>query len=213
MLRTDSGISSCFRKRKGDCGCDRERQGTSSETGPLSSVSSGSKSFRWRSDRNDIARYADPTGWWADASVLGRLGPALAALFEDARPTLIMGPESRGALVGALVATHLEVGLVEMRKDPSPATDSDRWLIAHTPPDYRDRTLRVGARRDHLKAGERVLLVDDWIDTGGQATAARALVDAAGATWCGVAVIVDALNDSRLRRDLRVRTLLTLHEL
>ena len=171
------------------------------------------QSFRWKCDGNDVVRYADPTGWWSDASVLGRLGPALAALFDDARPTLVMGPQSRGTLVGALVATHLGVGLVEMRKNPSPATDSDRWLIAHTPPDYRDRTLRVGARRDHLKAGERVLLVDDWIDTGGQATAARELVDAAGATWCGVAVIVDALHDSRLRRDLSVRTLLTPREL
>lgn len=171
------------------------------------------QSFRWRGDRTDGVRYADPTGWWADASVLGRLGPALAALFDDAHPTVIMGPESRGALVGALVATHLGVGLVEMRKEPVPATDSDRSLIAHTSPDYRDRTLRVGARRDYLKAGERVLLVDDWIDTGGQATAARALVDAAGATWCGVAVIVDALHDSRLRRDLKVRTLLTLRDL
>ena len=171
------------------------------------------QSFRWWSDGNDVSQYADPTGWWSDASILGRLGPALAALFDDARPTLVMGPESRGALVGALVATHLGVGLVEMRKYPRPATDSDRWLVAHTPPDYRDRTLRVGARRDLLKAGERVLLVDDWIDTGGQATAARALVDAAGASWCGVAVIVDALHDSKLRRELAVRTLLQLREL
>jgi adenine phosphoribosyltransferase len=171
------------------------------------------RSFRWRGDRTDVRYYADPTGWWADAGVLGQLGPALASLFEDTSPTLVIGPQSRGALVGALVATHLGVGLVEMRKDPMPAADSDQWLVAHTPPDYRDRTLRVGARREHLTAGARVLLVDDWIDTGGQATAARNLVEAAGATWCGVAVIVDALHDSRLRRDLGVRALLALRDL
>jgi len=46
-------------------------------------------------------------------------------------------------------------------------------------------------RRDLLPATAWVLFVDDWIDTGGQAIAAQNLVAAAGATWCGVSVIVD----------------------
>jgi adenine phosphoribosyltransferase len=119
----------------------------------------------------------------------------------------VLGPQSRGALLGALVALELGVGLVELRKEPSPATDSDRWLIARTPPDYQDRQLELGARRDHLIASHRVLLVDDWVATGGQLIAARALVEQASATWCGAAVIVDGLRDSRLRRDLDVRCL------
>jgi adenine phosphoribosyltransferase len=171
------------------------------------------RTFRWLGDRTDDRYRADPTGWWADASILGRLGPALAELFGDQEPTLVLGPQSRGALLGALVATHLGIGMVELRKDPSPAADSDRWLIAHTPPDYRDRNLRLGARKDHLNAGERVLLVDDWIQTGGQATGARAIVEQSGATWCGVAVIVDGLSDSRLRRDLDLRSLVNVREL
>jgi adenine phosphoribosyltransferase len=102
---------------------------------------------------------------------------------------------------------------VELRKDPSPSADSERWYVARTPPDYRDRNLLLGARKDHLKTEHRVLLVDDWIDTGGQATGARTIVEQAGASWCGVAVIVDGLRDSRLRRDLDVRALLHLREL
>jgi adenine phosphoribosyltransferase len=160
------------------------------------------RTFRWRGDRTDDRYAADPTGWWADGSILRRLGPALAQLFDDQEPTLVLGPQSRGALLGALVAAHLGVGMVELRKDPNPAADSDRWLVAYTPPDYRDLNLRLGARKDHLAAGERVLLVDDWIQTGGQATGARTIIDQSGATWCGVAVIVDGLSDSRLRRDL-----------
>ena len=171
------------------------------------------RTFGWLGDRANPTWYADPTGWWADPGVLARLGPALSALFEDADPTVVLGPESRGTLLGALVALHLGVGLVELRKDPAPAADSDHWSIALTPPDYRDRTLRVGVRADLIGPAARVLLVDDWIDTGGQATAARAVVDAAGATWCGVAVVVDALADSRLRRDLTVRSLLAVREL
>jgi adenine phosphoribosyltransferase len=157
--------------------------------------------------------YADPTGWWADPTILRRLGPALADLFSDADPTIVLGPQSRGALVGALVACHLGIGLVELRKQPDPSTDSDRWYIAHTPPDYRDRNLRLGVRKDALTGGHRVLLVDDWIDTGGQAIGARSIVEQAGAAWVGAAVIVDGLRDSRLRRDLTVRSLANVREL
>lgn len=156
---------------------------------------------------------ADPTKWWADSTIIERLGPALADLFRGENPTVVLGLQSRGVLLGALVAAHLGVGLVEVRKDPSPSADSDRWFIARTPPDYRDRNLLLGARKDHLTAGQRVLLIDDWIDTGGQALGARAIVEQSGATWCGAAVIVDGLSDSRLRRDLGVKSLLNLRDL
>jgi len=150
--------------------------------------------FRWRGDRTDSGYGADITGWWANPATLSRLGPALSDLFADVAPSVVLGPQSRGALLGALVAVHRGIGLVELRKDPAPMADSDRWVVAHTPPDYRDLNLRVGARRD-LLAGRRVLFVDDWIATGGQAYGGRTLVEAAGGEWCGCAVIVDQLTD------------------
>ena len=163
--------------------------------------------FRWLADRPDDRYAAEPTGWWADASILRRLGPALAAPGRTSDVTHVIGPESRGGLLGALVALELDVGLVELRKDPEPSTNSDQWLTARTPPDYQDRNLRLGLRRDLLPIGARVLFVDDWIDTGGQAVAARQIVTAAQATWCGASVIVDALTDARLRRDLAVSSI------
>lgn len=169
--------------------------------------------FTWRADRSDDRYAADPTGWWADPTLLRRLGPALADLFPTARPTVVLGLQSRGVLLGALTALHLGVGLVEVRKDPAPHTDSDRWLTTRTPPDYRDRNLHLGVRRSHVRPGDRVLLVDDWIDTGGQALGVRALVDRAQATWCGAAVLVDGLTDPRLRRDLVVRSVVRVRDL
>jgi len=68
-------------------------------------------------------------------------------------------------------------------------------------------------RKDLLESGDRVLFVDDWIATGGQATTARALVEDAGAHWLGAAVIVDALESSHHRRDLNRRSLLHVCEL
>ena len=163
--------------------------------------------FAWRRDRADDRWTADLTRWWADPAILRQLGAALAEPFRDREPTVVFGPQSRGALLGALVALELGVGLVELRKDPVPAADSDRWLIARTPPDYQDRNLRLGARRGLVPSTARVLLVDDWAATGGQATAARTLVEMAEASWCGASVIVDALTDPRLRRDLNLQSL------
>lgn len=109
--------------------------------------------------------------------------------------------------------SSLGIGLVELRKDPEPSTDSDRWLTARTPPDYQDRNLKLGVRRDLLPPAARVFFVDDWIDTGGQAVAARQIVRAAEATWCGVSVIVDALADAQLRRGLQVDSIFRVRDL
>ncbi|WP_033290614.1 phosphoribosyltransferase family protein [Amycolatopsis jejuensis] len=164
-------------------------------------------------DRTDYARYPDPAGWWRAPGLLRDLGPALAGLFDGDEPNVVLGPESRGSLLGPLVAVALGAGFVEVRKNRHPACDSDRWLQRTSPPDYQDRNLTLGFRRRLLSAGDRVLLVDDWIETGGQAFAAQALAADAGATWVGVAVIVDGLRRNEPRRQLRVRSLLHVRDL
>ncbi len=169
--------------------------------------------FRWQGDRTDDVSLADTSGWWRDAGVLAALGPALAALFVRERPTLVLGVESSGLMLGSLVAAHLGVGLLEVRKNRTPSANSDAWLQAMTPPDYRDRHLRLGVRARHLRAGERVLAVDDWVETGGQMTGAQGLVERAGATWTGLAVVVDGAVRGDVRRRLQVRSLLHVREL
>lgn len=120
---------------------------------------------------------------------------------------------SRGSLVGALTAAAVGVGFVEIRKNGGPATDSDRWVLRTTGPDYRDRHIEFGFRRGLVRAGDRVLMVDDWADTGATARTARALVEDCGAQWIGAACIVDGLTDPRLRHDLPLRALLDVRQL
>jgi adenine phosphoribosyltransferase len=169
-------------------------------------------SFHWIYDPYD-GDGADVTGWWREPEVLRGLGPALADLVEDADPQVVLAPQSRGTLLGALVAAHLGIGLIEMRKEPEQLSDEDRWIVARTPPDYRDRNLALGIRADLLAPGTRVVFVDDWVDTGGQATAAHRIVEMARAQWCGASVVVDALLDARLRHDLGIRSLLNIRDL
>jgi adenine phosphoribosyltransferase len=167
----------------------------------------------WRTDRAEDQCIADVTGWWHDPAILAGLGPAMAELFESDKPTVVVGLQSRGCLLGSLVAVSLGVGLVEIRKEPSPAADSDPWLTRTTPPDYEDRHLTLGFRRHLVRSGDRVVLVDDWIATGGQALTAQQLVSDAGGQWLGAAVVVDALIDNRVRRQLRLRSLMNEREL
>ncbi len=164
-------------------------------------------SFRW------VRRGADVTGWWRDPELIAMFGPMLGELAEEAAPEVVLAPQSRGTLVGALVAQHLGIGLVELRKEVSRLANSDKWLVTRTPPDYRDRNLELGIRADLLEPGTRVLFVDEWVDTGGQLQAAHAITTLAKAHWCGTAVIVDALADPRLRRELTVRSLVRVREL
>lgn len=170
--------------------------------------------FLWRGlNRYGQDGRADVTGWWRDSTILSGLGPALAALVGPESPNVVVAPQSRGTMLGTMVANHLHVGLVELRKEPAPAADEDAWRVKTTPPDYRDRHLQLAFRKDLLKSGDRVLFVDDWIATGGQATTARALVEDSGARWVGAVVIVDALETSHLRRDLNLRSLLHVRDL
>jgi adenine phosphoribosyltransferase len=118
-------------------------------------------------------------------------------------------------MLGALVAMELGVGLIEVRKSPERErlADSDAWLSQTTRPDYQDRHLSLGFRRGLLQSGDRAVLIDDWIETGGQALASQALVETAGATWCGAVVVVDGLTDSRVRHRLQLRSLLHVRDL
>lgn len=170
-------------------------------------------SFRWITNLVDDESYADVTGWWRDADILEHVGPALLDLFGDEQPTVVLGVQSRGTLLGALTARSAGIGLAEVRKNPSPSSDADPWWVASTPPDYRDTHIHLGVRKGLLRAGDRVLFVDDWIATGAQADACRRMVEMSGARWIGAAVAVDGLQDAGLRRRLGVRSLLHIREL
>jgi adenine phosphoribosyltransferase len=163
--------------------------------------------FAWRGEG-----YADVSGWWADAEILRDIGPALAGLHKDGEPTLVAGIESLGFLLGPLVATALGVGFIEVRKDLTEWQTGDQVARRMTPPDYNERDLSLGVRRRVLQARERVVLVDEWITTGAQATAAKRLIEDLHCDFLGVAVVVDA-TDNRVRRDLNVRSLVSLHQL
>ncbi len=186
------------------------------------------EAFAWRD--TPVGEFADLSGWWRDPELLRMLGPSLAELHAEARsephaegsgaaspddsagaPTVVAGIETRGLVLGPLTAVHLGVGFVEVRKEYRIAGEGQRdgddpMLRAQTPPDYQDGGLTLMAPRRLFGPRDRVLLVDEWIESGAQANAVRRMVAEAGAEWAGVAVIVDAC-EPRVRERLGVRGL------
>jgi adenine phosphoribosyltransferase len=159
-------------------------------------------------DGGSRSAYVNLQPWWRDPMVLAGIGELLATPFLDRSPTVVIGPPSSGHLLGALTANFLGVGLAAVRKDPEPTVDSDPWILSTTPPDYQDRHLVLGLRRGILKPSDRVLAVDDIVDTGSQLLAIQRLVAEAGASWVGASVTLDLLDRNIVRRELGLRAIL-----
>lgn len=139
------------------------------------------RTFQWRDG------HADLWSTFEDGPALGALVDGLAALAEERRPGAIAGIEARGFALGAPVAAALGLGFHAIRKEgalfPGPKA------VRAASPDYRGRQHSL-ALRTTLPPGTRVVLVDDWIETGSQALAARGLTEECGATWAGAVVAV-----------------------
>jgi adenine phosphoribosyltransferase len=166
--------------------------------------------FKWRD--GDDTLYADPSGWWRNPELLRDTASALGDLHRDSGITVVAGIESRGFTLGGVTAMALGVGFVEIRKDKKRPLEPTELLRSTTPPDYNQRGLVLTLNRTLLGPRDRVLLVDEWMATGAQATAARDLVEAAEAKWVGVSLVLDDV-PSEVRRRLNVRSLLRKHEL
>jgi adenine phosphoribosyltransferase len=148
--------------------------------------------FRWVDGHADLSRV------FGNAEVLGVVGAALAAPFQDAAVTVVASPEARGFVLGALVARELGTGLVLVRKQGSHHPGAS--LQVQTAPDWRGRELVLRLHSDALRPTDRVLVVDDWIETGSQATAIQTLITRCGAQAVGVAALVDDTTQPTRRR-------------
>src|SRR5207248_2820708 len=105
---------------------------------------------------------------------------AIVAQYGRGTIDKVVGIEARGFIVAAPVAYHFGAGFVAVRKKgklPGPTYETSYQL------EYGEAVLEV--HRDAFEAGDRVLIVDDVLATGGTAQAAAGLIRQAGAEVCG----------------------------
>ena len=95
---------------------------------------------------------------------------------------MVTGVEAHGVLLGPRAALSLGVGFTLVRKSPQPNDAEDPLLTRTTPSDYKNRGLNLSVRASPLRWQDRVVLVDDWVHAGAQATAVQAFAADAGAT-------------------------------
>jgi adenine phosphoribosyltransferase len=113
---------------------------------------------------------------------------ALAEPWEGSGVQLIAGIEARGFIFGAALALRLRAGFVPLRKPgklPPPVRAVSYAL------EYGSDRLEM--QRDAVKPGERVLLVDDVLATGGTLQAAAELVEGSGAELLGAGVVIELM--------------------
>lgn len=132
--------------------------------------------------------HADVWAVFLDAKLFRDVVVALAEPFRG-DVSKVAGIESRGFLLGAAVAFELGVGFVAIRK-PGGLFPGEKY-IERSAIDYRGHAWELRMQRDAVRPNEAVLLVDDWVQTGSQAAAARKLIEVTGGVLAGIAAIVD----------------------
>lgn len=127
----------------------------------------------------------------ADADALGETVDRLAEWAEPRRPDLILGAEARGFITGGALACRLGCGFVAARK---PGKLPWRTVSAKYALEYGFDVLELHA--DAIGPGQRVIVHDDVLATGGTARAKCELVEQLGGEVVGVAFIIslDFLN-------------------
>lgn len=130
--------------------------------------------------------FRDITTLLKDSDAFRAAIDSLVSHYQDVPLDLIVSIESRGHIFASPLAYALHTGLVPVRKPGKlpRATASVDYAL-----EYGANTLQL--HRDAVTPGQRVLIVDDVLATGGTAAATVALVEQLGAEVAGVAVLIE----------------------
>jgi adenine phosphoribosyltransferase len=152
--------------------------------------------------------FKDITPLLADPGAFAAVVDALADGHREGEPgrvDKVAGIEARGFIFAAPVAFELGAGFVPVRKQGKlpAATYAETYQL-----EYGTATLEMHA--DAMKPGERVLIIDDVLATGGTAAATASLIRRSGAEVAGVAVVIELgfLHGRASLDGLEVRSLL-----
>ena len=130
--------------------------------------------------------FKDITPVLGDAQAFATAIRALAARYRPLKPTHVAGIESRGFILAAALALELGTGFVPLRK---PGKLPCRVRRREFTLEYGKDAIEI--HEDGLKKGDRVVLVDDVIATGGTARAGADLVRDLGAELLEIAFLVE----------------------
>jgi adenine phosphoribosyltransferase len=130
--------------------------------------------------------FRDITPLLRDPEALDQTVQELAAWGKERKPDVVLGAEARGFILGAAIARELGCGFVPARRPGKlpPETVGATYAL-----EYGKNTLEL--HPETIRKGDRVLIHDDVLATGGTVEAIAGLVEGLGAEVVGVAFIIE----------------------
>lgn len=130
--------------------------------------------------------FYDITTLLKNGAALNEVIDLLASRFQKEKIDLVLGIESRGFIFAAALACRLGAGFVPVRKPGKLPADTIQVTY-----DLEYGKDRLEIHRDAIQPGQRVLLVDDLLATGGTAAATLRLIQQLGGVVAGMAFVIE----------------------
>ena len=130
--------------------------------------------------------FRDITPILADKKIFPEVVELMSKAWADEKPDLVAAIEARGFIPGAAVAVKLNAGFVPIRK-----VGKLPWKVISESYQLEYGTDQLEVHSDAVEPGQKVLIVDDVLATGGTASAAVRLMRKLGAEVLGVQVLIE----------------------
>lgn len=150
--------------------------------------------------------FKDITPLVQDPAMLKLAVEQLSKPYLNSNITAVAGMEARGFIFGSLVAWHLNVGFIPLRKPGKLPYD-----VQSVDYDLEYGTATLQAHIDAVRPGDRILLIDDLLATGGTAQASCELIKRLGGDVVACAFVIElmALNGRDKLANYPVHSLIT----
>lgn len=149
--------------------------------------------------------FRDITPLMANGEVFKQACDELTDFAKSLDVDVVAGPESRGFIFGCPISSNLKVGFIPIRKPNKLPRETVSVSYAL---EYGTNTLCM--HKDAIKPGQRVLIVDDLLATGGTIKAAIDLVEGLGGVVAGICFLIELedLKGRELLKGYNVKTLM-----
>ncbi len=143
------------------------------------------KSYLYLIDTDTSGNRNDVTPIFSHPEAFKQMISDLYTPFLDSEIDLIAGIDALGFILGSALAQHTGKGFLPIRKEGKLPVETDSVQFT----DYSGEIKRLEIRKDMLLQNSRILIVDEWIETGTQVKAAISLLENRGAIVIGISTI------------------------
>ncbi len=148
-------------------------------------------------NKETVGRY-DITPLFENSKVFSNLLNDLIKPFENIKFDKIAGLDALGFVIGGALAQKLNVGFICIRKGGKLPGINDTVLKTSSFKDYTNTSKSFEINKSSIKKGEKILIIDDYIETGAQIKASITLIEELGGEIVGITTLCAHKNKQTL---------------